>query len=107
MKTTGSSVLAPKAFKADDDEVVGDGNDRANRTVVNLCKNKKIPNFYRHFIRGFSRIAALLTSLLKTTRLSESAPKAFRADDNEVIGGSDDRADETVMDSSKSKKREI
>ena len=43
-------------------------------------------NFYQRFIRGFSRIAAPLTSLLKATGLSDSAPKAFRADDDEVVG---------------------
>ena len=62
-------------------------------------------NFYRRFIRGFSRIAALLTSLLKTTRsFNELALKAFRADDNEVVGGGGSKADETVMNSFKNKK---
>ena len=53
-------------------------------------------NFYRHFIRGFSRIAAPLTSLLKATGSLDSAPKAFRADDDEVVevGG---RANGTVV----------
>ena len=43
MKATGLLDLALKAFRADDNEVVGvDG--RANRTVVNLFKNKKSRN---------------------------------------------------------------
>ena len=62
-------------------------------------------NFYQRFIQGFSKIAAPLTFLLKTTGLSdESASKAFRTDDNEVVGGGGGRADETVVDLSKSKK---
>ena len=45
-------------------------------------------NFYRRFIQGFSRIAAPLTSMLKTTRSSEeSALKTFKANDNKVVGG--------------------
>ena len=62
-------------------------------------------NFYRRFIQGFSRIAAPLTSLLKTTWSSdELAPKAFRADDNEVVGGGSGRANKTVVNSSKNNK---
>ena len=60
-------------------------------------------NFYRRFIKGFNRIAAPLTSLLKTTRSSDSASKAFRADDNEVVGGGG-RANETVVNLSKNNK---
>ena len=60
-------------------------------------------NFYRHFIRGFSRIAAPLTSMLKTTGSSDSAPKAFRVDDDEVVGVGG-RSNETVKNSSKSKR---
>ena len=42
-------------------------------------------NFNRQFIRGFSRITAPLTTILKTTRLSDLAPK-LGANDNEVVG---------------------
>ena len=42
-------------------------------------------NFYRHFIKDFSRIAAPLTAMLKTT--GSSIASAFRVDDNEVVGG--------------------
>ena len=66
-----------------------------------ICPKREIPNFYWRFIRGFSRIAAPLTSLLKTTGSSEeSAPKAFRADDDEVVGVGG-RANGTVVNSSK------
>ena len=61
-------------------------------------------NFYRRFIQGFSRIAAPLTSMLKTIGSSEElAPRAFRAGNDEIVEGSGGRADETVMDSSTSK----
>ena len=60
-------------------------------------------NFYRRFIQGFSRIAVPLTLILKITGLSGlSALKAFKAENDEVIGGGG-RADEMVVDSSKSK----
>ena len=63
-------------------------------------------NFYRRFIQGFSKIAALLTSMLKTTGSSEKlAPRAFRAGNDEVVGGGGGRADETVVDSSTSKNK--
>ena len=42
-------------------------------------------NFYRRFLKGFSRIAAPLTAMLKTTR--SSVALASRVDDNEVVGG--------------------
>ena len=61
-------------------------------------------NFYRRFIQGFSGIAALFTSMLKTTGLfDKSASRAFRAGNNEVVGGGGGRADEMVVDLSKSK----
>ena len=57
-------------------------------------------NFYRRFLQGFSRIAAPLTSMLKTTRSSEElASKTFRADDNKVVDDGD--GSKTVRNSSR------
>ena len=62
-------------------------------------------DFYCRFIQGFSRIAEPLISMLKTTESSGlSAPKAFRAENDEVVGGGS-RADKTVVDSSNSVKK--
>ena len=55
-------------------------------------------NFYQRFIQGFSKIAAPLTSMLKTTKSSGLAPKVFGVED-EVVGGG--RADKTMRNSSK------
>ena len=48
-------------------------------------------------------VGASLTSLLKATGSSESAPKVFRADDNKVVGVGG-KANETVVNSSKNDK---
>ena len=61
-------------------------------------------NFYWRFIRGFNRIVALLTSLLKIIGLSNLASKTFRANDNELVGGNSDRANKTVMNLFKNNK---
>ena len=59
-------------------------------------------NFYWRFIRDFSRIAVLLTSMLKTTgSFEESAPRAFRADNDEVVGGG---SNEIIINLFKNKK---
>ena len=59
-------------------------------------------NFYRRFIKGFSRIAAPLTAMLKTTR--SSIASTFRVDDNEVIGGESAGWSDASKKSAKSKK---
>ena len=47
----------------------------------------------------------VLTSLLKTTRLSnKSVPKTFRNEGNEVVGDSGGRANEMVVNLSKNNK---
>ena len=58
-------------------------------------------NFYWQFIRDFSRIAAPLTSILKTTGPSDSTPKEPQANDNEFVGGG--RDDKNLSKSKKSK----
>ena len=46
-------------------------------------------NFYRRFIQGFSKIAAPLTSMLKTSFQPADALPATAVDDSEVVGSSD------------------
>ena len=58
-----------------------------------------LSNFYWRFIQGFRWIAAPLTSMLKTTGSSNLALRELET--NEVVGRSG-RADETVVDLSKS-----
>ena len=59
-------------------------------------------NFYRRFIKGFSRIAAPLTAMLKTT--GSSVASASRVDDGEVVGGGGADWTDTSKKSAKSKK---
>ena len=59
-------------------------------------------NFYRQFIWGFSKIAAPLTSILKMTRSSDSAPR-LEANDNEVVRGGDKADDKNLSKFKKSK----
>ena len=42
--------------------------------------------------------------MLKTIGLLNSAPKAFKADDNKIFGDSDNKTNETVMDLSNQSK---
>ena len=46
-------------------------------------------NFYRRFIQGFSKIAALLTSMLKISPQPAGALTATAVDDSEVVGSND------------------
>ena len=45
-------------------------------------------NFYQRFIQGFSKIAAPLTSMLKTSLQPAGALLATAVDDSEVVGSS-------------------
>ena len=57
-------------------------------------------NFYQHFIKGFSRITAPLTSILKTTGLFGLAP---RKTEDKVVGGGGGRVDKTMRNLFKSR----
>ena len=88
--------------------------DEQIKAVKNWLKPKSISdiqvsigfaNFYRHFIQGFSRIAAPLTSMLKKTGSSEElALKAFKVGNNEVVGGD---GNETIVNLSKIGNRRV
>ena len=57
-------------------------------------------NFYQYFIRGFSRIAAPFTLMLKTTRSSGLAPRGV---EDEIVWDYGN-VDETIRNLSKSRK---
>ena len=96
-------VVSAQGVKIEDEQIKVVKNWPEPKSVQDIQVFIGFANFYRCFIRGFSRIAAPLTFMLKTTGSSDSAPKAFMADDDKVtrVGG---RADETFKNSSKFKK---
>ena len=99
-------VVSAQGVRMEDERIEAVKNWPEPTSVRNIQVFIGFANFYQRFIHGFKRIAAPLTSMLKTTGSSEvSAPKMFRADDDEVVGGvGGRRADETVKNLSKSKK---
>ena len=46
----------------------------------------RFANFYRHFIQGFNKIAASLTSILKTNPQLADALPATGIDNSKVVG---------------------
>ena len=59
-------------------------------------------NFYQCFIKGFSKIVALITYLLKITTLSkELAPKVFWAKNNRFISNDGSRTNKIFVSLSK------
>ena len=61
-------------------------------------------NFCQCFIQGINKIVALLNSLLKTTRLSDLALKAFKAGKNKVLSNSNGKTYKIVVNLSKNNK---
>ena len=64
------------------------------KSIYNIQVFISFTNFYWQFICDFSKIAAPLISILKTTESSSLALRELRADDDEVVGSSskvDDR----------------
>ena len=70
------------------------------KSVQNIQVFIGFANFYQNFIQGFSRIAALLTSMLKKTRSLNLALKVLGAD--EVVGGGGKANDRNLSKSKKS-----
>ena len=79
-------VVSAQGVRIEDEQIKAVKNWPEPTSVRDIQVFIGFANFYRRFIRGFSRIAAPLTSMLKTTGSSDLAPKAFRADDDEVVG---------------------
>ena len=63
------------------------------------------PNFYQYFIQGFSKIAASLTSMLKTTRSLDLDPRELETD--EVVRDGDKVDDKNPSKKSKNAKYRI
>ena len=96
--------MSAQAVRMEDEQIEAVKNWPEPTSVRDIQVFIGFANFYWRFIRYFSRIAAPLTSLLKTTESSEeSTPKAFRADDDEIVGGGN-KTNETVVNLSKNEK---
>ena len=95
-------VVSAQEIKMEDERIKAVRNWPEPKSVRDIQVFIVFANFYRRFIRGFSRVAAPLTSMLKTTGSSGSAPSGLGAED-EVIGGGGSRADEMVRNLSKAK----
>ena len=104
LKATGSSNLVSKAFKVDDNEVVGFGAPLISPLKATRSSNL-VPKAFKADDNEVVGFDAPLTSPLKATGLSNLTPKAFTANDNEVVGV-DGRANETVVNSSIQSKNE-
>ena len=96
-------VVLAQGVKLEDEQIEAVKNWLKPKSVRDIQVFIGFASFYQCFIQGFSRIAAPLTFILKTTGSSNSALKAFKADDDEVVGVGG-RADETFKNLSKSKK---
>ena len=85
-------VVSAQGVRMEDERIEAVKNWPEPKSVRDIQVFIGFANFYRRFIRGFSRIAAPLTSMLKTTGSSDSAPRALGADNDEVVGGGGGRA---------------
>ena len=81
-------VVSSQGIRMEDERIEAVKNWPEPKSVQDIQVFIGFANFYQRFIGGFSKIAAPLTSMLKTTGSSDS-PK--RNDDDEVVGGGGDR----------------
>ena len=94
-------IISAQKVKMEDEriEVVRDWPE--SKSIKDIHIFFRFANFYRRFIQSFSKIAGLLTLMLKTTRSAENL-SLLMAEDTKVgsIGGGGDCDDETVERSS-------
>ena len=64
-------------------------------------------NFYQQFIQSFSRIETPFTSILKTTKVSNLAPRDLKVNGNEVIRAGDKANDKNLFKKLKNRNSEI
>ena len=95
-------VVSAQGIRMEDKRIEAVRNWPEPKSVQDIQVFIGFANFYRRFIRGFSRVAAPLTSMLKTTGSSGSALSVLGIED-EVVGGGGSRADETARNLSKAK----
>ena len=96
-------VVSAQGIRMEDKQIEAVKNCPEPKSVQDIQVFIGFVNFYERFIQDFSRVAAPLTSMLKTTGSSGSAPSMLEAED-EVVGGDGGRADEMARNLSKSKK---
>ena len=101
-------IVSAQGIRMEDEQIETVKNWLEPKSVRDIQVFIGFANLYRCFIQGFSRVAALLTSMLKTTRSSGSAPSVHETKD-EVVGGGISRVDETakILSKSKNNKSEI
>ena len=81
-------VVSSQGIRMEDEKIEVVRNWPEPKSVQDIQVFIDFANFYRRFIQGFSKIAAPLTSMLKTTGSSD---RAQRDDDDEVVGDGGDR----------------
>ena len=79
-------VVSSQGIRMEDERIEAVRNWPEPKSVRDIQVFIGFANFYRRFIRGFNKIAAPLTSMLKTTGSSDLA---LRNDDDEVVEGGD------------------
>ena len=94
-------VVSSQGIRMEDERIEAVRNWPEPKSVRDIQVFIGFANFYRRFIRGFSRIATPLTSMLKTTGSSNLALRELGAD--EVIGGNGKADDRNLSKSKKSK----
>ena len=81
-------VVSSQGIRMEDERIEIVRNWLEPKSVRDIQVFINFTNFYWRLIRGFSRIAAPLTSMLKTTGSSDLAQ---RDDDNKFVGGGSDK----------------